>query len=302
MFASMEQPRFDDAIRDYLRQTGVLSVLTHDQAAVLDTALNAIGDLHQAYPHPFLGDASPESCRQWLRRLLEIFDDFGFSGGLDDLETSSLQQFSIIWSWWVMANRLARAMLCLAEAGLAEECFPLARSMVEFALWAVALSRDDGPLLATVLRKSDDENAYTVRLAAGGPLEMPDEVLELVRLVPRAGGEGSDADSFARICMKLGVGSTILVAWRIWTSLCHPVATPAYLTTLLSTERVEFRKELFVPGMQPTAIADEMVTLAIQCLLWAGLAVDRLMKDHSLRAALRVIADEAHVSDIGERP
>ena len=46
-------------------------------------------------------------------------------------------------------------------------------------------------------------------------------------------------------------------------------------------------------------MAEELVSMAIQCLLWAGLAVDRLLKDHPLRAELRVIADEAHITDLG---
>ena len=39
--------------------------------------------------------------------------------------------------------------------------------------------------------------------------------------------------------------------------------------------------------------------MAIQCLPWAGLAVDGLLKDHPLRAGLRAIADGAHITDLG---
>ncbi len=39
--------------------------------------------------------------------------------------------------------------------------------------------------------------------------------------------------------------------------------------------------------------------MAVQCLLWAGFAVDRLLKDHPIRAELQSIANEAHVSDLG---
>jgi hypothetical protein len=51
--------------------------------------------------------------------------------------------------------------------------------------------------------------------------------------------------------------------------------------------------------LQPTAMAEELVSLAVQYLLWTGFAVDRLLREHPLRAALQAIADEAHVSDLG---
>jgi hypothetical protein len=50
------------------------------------------------------------------------------------------------------------------------------------------------------------------------------------------------------------------------------------------------------------ALTDEMVTLAIQCLVWSGFAVDRLIADHPLRADLQAIAEEAQVTDLGTEP
>jgi len=51
--------------------------------------------------------------------------------------------------------------------------------------------------------------------------------------------------------------------------------------------------------LEPSAIAGELVSIAVQCLLWSGFAVDRLLKDHPMRKCLQAIADEAHVTDLG---
>jgi hypothetical protein len=59
------------------------------------------------------------------------------------------------------------------------------------------------------------------------------------------------------------------------------------------------RKIPAIPVLEPSAIAEELVTVAVQCLLWSGLAVDRLLKDHPMREYLHMIADEAHVADVG---
>jgi len=49
-------------------------------------------------------------------------------------------------------------------------------------------------------------------------------------------------------------------------------------------------------------VGDEMLTTAVPCLIWSGLAVDRLIADHPLRADLQAIADEAHVTDLEVKP
>ena len=147
-------------------------------------------------------------------------------------------------SWRVTTNRLANAIRCLVDAGLADDSIPIARSMIEFSLSAVALSHDQGPLLNTVLRKTDEEQNYTLKLAAGGPLAMPAEVLDLVSKSPDVEGEGSAAKKFSEVCRLLGVGNTILITWRTFSTFCHPTAATAYLTTQPSpTGQVAVRKD-----------------------------------------------------------
>lgn len=141
------------------------SSLTDDQLAEMDAALVAIKDKLDAFAQPFIGDASAERCRDWLDRLVLIFDDFLFTGALD---APTLAHFAIVASWWVVANRQAKAIRCLVDAEMAGESIPIARSMIEFSLSAAALSRDKGPLLNTVLRKTDEEHHYTLKLAGGG--------------------------------------------------------------------------------------------------------------------------------------
>ncbi len=82
----------------------------------------------------------------------------GRSGGFWRSSMSSLTaaQYMLTGSWWVTVNRMARAILTLADAGLGWEAIPPGRSMIEFCLWAVALSTDDGKLVATVMRNADD--------------------------------------------------------------------------------------------------------------------------------------------------
>jgi hypothetical protein len=91
----------------------------------------------------------------WLDRLLQIFDDFSFTGAV---EAPTLAHFAIVASWWVIANRQAIAIRCLIDADMVGDSVPIARSMIEFSLSAVALSRDSGPLLNTIMRKTDSEN------------------------------------------------------------------------------------------------------------------------------------------------
>jgi hypothetical protein len=101
------------------------------------------------------------------------------------------------------------------------------------------------------------------------------------------------------MCRLLGVGDTMLISWRIFSSFCHPTAATAYLHTQPSpTGWVVLTKSSAWPVLEPTAIAEELVSLAVRCLLWAGFGVDWLLKDHPLRAELQAIADEAHVTDL----
>ena len=69
---------FDERLRDYLEQTGMMSELSDEDRASLDAALSAIKIQLSAFPQPFVGDVPPETCRAWLDKLLQIFDDFTF--------------------------------------------------------------------------------------------------------------------------------------------------------------------------------------------------------------------------------
>lgn len=151
------------------------------------------------------------------------------------------------------------------------------------------------------MRKTDEEHDYTVKLATGGPLEMPAELLELVSQTPDVEGAGSPAKQFSKLCRLLGVGDTILISWRTFSAFCHPTAATAYLLTQPNPAgHVVLRKSSAWPVLEPSAIAGELVGMAVQCLLWSGFAVDRLLKDHPIRESLQAIADEAHVTDLGK--
>ena len=170
----MEEPSLIEVLMDHLQQTGMASVLTEEELANLGAALTAASDTLPAFPQPFIGDVPLETCIQWVNRLIQVFDDFTSVDGPVDPT-----RFLLVWSWWVTVNRQARAILCLADAGLGWDAIPLARSIIEFALWSVALSRDDGPLLRTVMRNADDETRNMLKRAADGPLEAPALVLSI---------------------------------------------------------------------------------------------------------------------------
>jgi hypothetical protein len=287
----------DERLREFLDQTGMMSGLSEGDLADLDAALSAIKDKMDAFPQPFIGDASAEACRHWLDRLLQIFDGFSFTGAL---EAPTQAHFAIVASWWVVANRQAKAIRCLIDAAMASDSIPIARSMIEFSLSAVALSRDPGPLLNTILRKTDNEHDYTLKLAKGGPLEMPAEILALVSKTPDVEGEGSPAKNFSNLCSLLGVSDTVLIVWRTFSIFCHPTAATAYMLTQPSPAgQVVLRKTPAIPALEPSAVAEELVAVAVQCLLWSGFAVDLLLKEHPMREYLQAIADEAHVADVG---
>lgn len=290
-------PGLSDRLREFLEQAGMMSSLSEGDLADLDAALSAIKDKMDAFPQPFIGDVSAETCRDWLDRLLQIFDGFSFEGSL---EAPTQAHFAIVASWWVVANRQAKAIRCLIDADMAGDSIPIARSMIEFALSAAALSRDPGPLLNTILRKTDEEHDYTLKLAQGGPLEMPAEILALVSKTPDVEGEGSPAKNFSKLCGLLGVNDTVLILWRTFSMFCHPTAAAAYLLTQPSPfGQVKLSKAPAMPALAPSAIAEELVAVTVQSLLWSGFAVDRLLKDHPMRESLQAIADEAHVADIG---
>jgi hypothetical protein len=145
-------------------QTGMLSLLSEEHAGMLEAALIAIRERHAAFPQPSLGNVSPEQCRQWLDRLLEIFDDFSFDG---NVVAPTPAHFAVVTTWWAYANRQAKAIRSLADNGMGGDAVPLARSMIEFALWSVALSQDTGPLLSTVLRNSDGRTTLCTARTAG---------------------------------------------------------------------------------------------------------------------------------------
>jgi hypothetical protein len=287
----------DERLREFLQQIGMMCGLSEEDLAGLDAAFSAIKEKMDAFRQPFIGDASAQACRHWLDRLLQIFDGFSFTGAL---EAPTQAHFAIVASWWVVTNRQAKAIRCLIEAGMASDSIPIARSMIEFSLTAAALSRDPGPLLNTILRKTDNEHDYTIRLAKGGPLEIPAEILALVSKTPDVEGEGSPAKNFSNVCRLLGVNDTVLILWRTFSIFCHPTAATAYLLTQPSpTGQVVLRKTPAIPALEPSAIAEELVAVAVQCLLWSGFAVDLLLKDHPMRESLKAIADEAHVADVG---
>jgi hypothetical protein len=215
-------------------------------------------------------------------------------------EAPSQAHFAIVASWWVVANRQAKAILCLIDADMASDSIPIARPMIEFSLSAVALSRDPGPLLNMILRKTDNEQDYTLKLAKGGPLEMPVEILALVSKTRDVDGEGSPAKNFSNLCSLLDVSDTVLILWRTFSIFCHPTAATAYLLTQPSPAgQVVLRKTPAMPTLEASGIAAELVAVAVQCLLWSGFAVDRLLKHHPMRECLQAIADEAHVGDLG---
>lgn len=130
---------------------------------------------------------------------------------------------------------------------------------------------------------------------------MPTELLDLVSKTPDVEGEGSPAKEFSKVCRLLGVGDTILISWRTFSTFCHPTAAMAYLLTQPSPAgQVVLDKAGPMPVLAPSAIAEELVSMAVQCLLWSGFAVDRLLEDHPIRESLQAIADEAHVTDLGK--
>ena len=257
-----------------------------------------IRERHAAYPQPSLGNASPEQCRQWLDRLLQIFDDFTFNG---NVVAPTPAHFAVTTTWWAHANRQAKAVRSLVDNGMGGDAVALARSMIDFALWSVA-SQDTGPLLSTVLRNSDEEEFYTLKLATGGPLEMPPEVIDLVKSKPKVEGPGSPAKDFSKICRLLGVGDTILITWRILSALSHPGAVTAYLSTQLAPDKDRIPKSQALPSIEQSGLAQEMLTISVPCLIWSGFAVDRLIADHPLRGDLQAIAEEAQVTDLTIRP
>jgi hypothetical protein len=93
---------FDERLREFLAHTGMMSSLSEEDLASVTAALSAIKSKMEAFPQPFIGDAPAETCRNWLDRLLQIFDDFSFTGAV---EAPTLAHFAIVASWWDSPSR-----------------------------------------------------------------------------------------------------------------------------------------------------------------------------------------------------
>ncbi len=102
------------------------------------------------------------------------------------------------------------------------------------------------------------------------------------------------------MCQALGVTDTIGVAWRLLSSLSHPTTNVAFFLTQLGIEGVKISKTPSIPGIDPAGLSAQGPALAVECLLWAGFAIDRLVAEHPLLPLLQPIAEEANVKDLVE--
>lgn len=288
----MGEPFLDvEAVKASLEQGGLLGMLPDEDVARFNAALTALGEQLLDPSQLALPDARLEEYRGWAERLLLIFDGFAANHAI----VGDTVRFSVCWSWWVTLNRQAKALRCLYDAGLAGDAVPLLRSITEYALWCVALSWDDGPLLASIMRAADDEDK---KLINSLPLQLPAEVMALVNSIPRVDGEGSPAKSFMAVCRTLGVNATVLPLWRFLSSLSHPTTAVAYFLTMPSVEGLKVNKTPGLPGLSLDILGDQAVAMLVQCLLWAGFSIDRLIDGHPLRTQLQEIADEAKVTEL----
>jgi hypothetical protein len=122
----------------------------------------------------------------------------------------------------------------------------------------------------------------------------------LLDTAPPLMGEGSPVKSFLAVCRELGVRDTIGVIWRILSSLSHPTNMTALFLTRLRTSGLKITKEpALMPGVDLHELAEQGVMFALDCLVWAGLAIDRLIPDHPQRAAVQAVATESGVLDLG---
>jgi hypothetical protein len=294
----METNGFDtDAVRQAFRQSGLPGLLQDADAEQLEAALSALGQRLGEIEKLQVPEVSAETLRGWADRLVRLFDDFERPGEI----IGNSATFALTWAWWVTVNRQAKAILCLYDAGLGADTAPLVRSMIEHCLWSVALARDDGPLLATILREADEQRKKMTKAASGGLLELPAELAALFNAGPPVPGEGSPIKSFAAVCRELGVTDTIGVIWRVLSSLSHPTNTTAFFLTQPGIEGVKISKTPALPGLDPAGLGDQAIALTVDCLLWAGFAIDRLMTGHPLHASLQAVAEEAHVKDLSEQ-
>jgi hypothetical protein len=54
---------FDERLREFLAQTGMMSSLSEEDLASVTAALSAIKSKMEAFPQPSIGDAPAEACR-----------------------------------------------------------------------------------------------------------------------------------------------------------------------------------------------------------------------------------------------
>jgi Family of unknown function (DUF5677) len=289
----MEEPPFDlAAAKAYFEQMGIADLLPAESVENLDAALSALSENYLDLAQLASPDVSPDVYYEWIVRLLKIFDNFTEPPAIIEDPV----KFSVCWAWWVILNRQAKVICHLHEGGLAGDAAPLVRSMLEYSLWCVALSHDDGPLLATIMRTSDEEDKKMIKALNEGLSQIPVEITSLIRDIPRVEGEGSSTKSFIAVCRSLGVADTIVPLWRFLSSLSHPTASTVYLLTEPGAEGFKIKKTPELPGLRSDSFAKQAVAVSVQSLLWAGFAIDRLIGSDPMHLELQAIADEAQVT------
>jgi hypothetical protein len=217
------------------------------------------------------------------------------------MQIEDFPKLSLAWAWWVMANRQAKSILCLYDSGLGGDASPLVRSMIEHSLWLVGLARDDGPLLAAVFNEDDRRDKLLLKLLENASeSKFPAELTAMINEMPPIALSDQAFDkTFTGLCTRLGVEQSIGTIWRMLSALSHPTPKMTYLLTNVRTNQaVTFTKESTIPGMDGKLLAQQAVALVVQCLTWAGYALDRVVGNDLLKSSLDVIAAEAHIRDL----
>lgn len=77
----MKPATFDpQVVKEFIRRSGLIDYLSEDHITQLDLALSAIGDRSIEFSEMIPEDVSVETYRRCANQLVQIFDDFVFSG------------------------------------------------------------------------------------------------------------------------------------------------------------------------------------------------------------------------------
>jgi len=237
--------------------------------------------------------AAIANSRDCLRHLLISWQTSVDRGGSYEVPAERHGSALLAIAWASQVHRFGRAFLQLEKVGLENECHPLVRSALEYAVvghW-VAKTGDN----AVIARYSEDQRQLRAMVldAKGSKHDvipspwdaeslaefLDDEPIELV-------DESKFITNFAELCQNLGIRGTIYNAYRLHCWITHPTTHSANLYVADGHQ---------LSPTPRTGSDTGLVAMMAHCVFWSRRTVDDLVVGHPEQEFLNELAIKMNV-------